>query len=105
MIMTTTPGIDGKRVETYLDIVTGEAIMGANMVRDFLAGITDIVGGRSGTYEEKFAEARRTALAEMRVKAATLQADAVIGIDLDYQVIGQMLMVSATGTAVRLARS
>jgi uncharacterized protein YbjQ (UPF0145 family) len=76
--------------------------MGANIVRDFFAGVTDIIGGRSGAYEAKLADARETALSEMQARAAERGASAVVGVDLDYEVIGQMLMVSASGTAVRL---
>ncbi|MDQ7065300.1 MAG: heavy metal-binding domain-containing protein [candidate division KSB1 bacterium] len=102
MIMTTTPGVEGKTIRDYLGIVTGEAIMGANIFRDFFASITDIVGGRSAAYEKELNRARQIALEEMAQKAAELGADAVVGIDLDYEVIREgMLMVSASGTAVR----
>ena len=103
MIVTTTPSIEGRRVTAYYGIVTGEAIMGANVFKDLFAGIRDIVGGRSGAYEAELAKARETALAEMEEHAAAKGADAVVGVDLDYEVIGQngsMLMVSASGTAV-----
>lgn len=102
MIVTTTPSVEGYQIAEYCGIVTGEAIMGANIVRDFMAGITDIIGGRSGAYEQKLADARDTALAEMEARARDRGANAVVGVDLDYEVIGQMLMVSASGTAVRL---
>ncbi len=102
MIVTTTNGIEGRRVVRYNGIVTGEAIMGANIVRDIFAQITDVIGGRSGAYEAKLADARETALREMQDRARELGADAVVGVDLDYEVIGQMLMVSASGTAVSL---
>lgn len=105
MITTTTPTIEGRTIEAYLGIVTGEAILGANIFKDLLAGIRDIVGGRSGAYEQELAKARVIALEEMSAVAARLGADAVIGIDLDYETVGQggsMLMVSASGTAVRL---
>ncbi|OYU17456.1 MAG: hypothetical protein CFE34_15690 [Rhodobacteraceae bacterium PARR1] len=102
MIITTTPSVEGHPIADYLGIVTGEAIMGANIVRDLFAGITDIIGGRSGAYEAKLADARETALREMQDQASRLGANAVVGVDLDYEVIGQMLMVSASGTAVRL---
>ncbi|NIY72838.1 YbjQ family protein [Marivivens donghaensis] len=102
MIVTTTNSIEGRRVTGYHGIVTGEAIMGANVVRDIFASITDVIGGRSGAYEAKLADARETALREMEVRAAECGADAVVGVDLDYEVIGQMLMVSASGTAVSL---
>jgi len=102
MIVTTTPSVEGHRITGYRGIVTGEAIMGANIVRDLFAGITDIIGGRSGAYEAKLADARQTALSEMQARAAALGADAVVGVDLDYEVINNMLMVSASGTAVVL---
>lgn len=103
MIVTTTSVLDGYRITAYRGLVTGEAIMGANIVRDLFANITDIVGGRSGAYEDKLADARETALAEMERRAKSLGANAVIGVDLDYEVVGKagsMLMVSASGTAV-----
>ncbi len=104
MIVTTTPNIEGRPIRTYHGIVTGEAIMGANVVRDFFASVTDIVGGRSGAYESKLQDAREIALKEMQEKAARLGANAVVGVDLDYEVLGSsMLMVSASGTAVSLA--
>ena len=104
MIVTTTPTIEGRPIRTYHGIVTGEAIMGANVVRDFFASVTDIVGGRSGAYESKLQDARQTALREMEDHAARLGADAVVGVDLDYEVVGNsMLMVSASGTAVTLS--
>lgn len=102
MIVTTTPSIEGRSITGYLGIVTGEAILGANIFRDLFAGIRDIVGGRSAAYEEELGKARRTALAEMEQAAAALGAQAVVGVDLDYEVINNMLMVSASGTAVRL---
>lgn len=102
MIVTTTQNVEGYQIAEYKGIVTGEAIMGANIVRDIFASVTDIIGGRSGAYEAKLADARETALAEMTEKARSLGANAVVGVDLDYEVIGQMLMVSASGTAVRL---
>ncbi len=104
MITTTTHTIEGKHIRQYIGLITGEAIMGANMFRDLMAGITDLVGGRSGTYESKFAEARETALQELQAEAQRKGADAVVGIDIDYQVLGAnngMLMVTATGTAVK----
>ena len=103
MLMTTTSVVEGKPVSRYLGVVTGEAIIGANVFRDLLAGVRDIVGGRSATYERGLAEARETAMREMEAKANQLGANAVIGIDLDYEVLGQnngMLMVSVSGTAV-----
>ena len=101
MIVTTTPLIDGKKIAEYKGIVTGEAIMGANIVRDIFASITDIVGGRSAAYETKLAQARQIALNEMEKNAADVGANAVVGVDLDYEVVREgMLMVSASGTAV-----
>ena len=103
MITTTTPTIEGRPVKTYHGIVVGEAIMGANVVRDFFASITDFVGGRSGAYESKLQDAREVALQEMQDRAAQMGANAVVGVDLDYEVIGEsMLMVSASGTAVKV---
>ncbi len=104
MIITTTPNIEGRRITGYKGIVVGEAIMGANVVRDIFAAVTDIVGGRSGAYETKLQDARETALSEMEARAAAKGANAVVGVDLDYEVVnGTMLMVSASGTAVVLA--
>ncbi|HHX51220.1 MAG TPA: YbjQ family protein [Clostridia bacterium] len=101
MIVTTTPNIEGRSITDYLGIVSGEAIMGANVIRDIFASITDIVGGRSGAYEEKLNEARRVALAEMTEEARRLGASAVVGVDVDYEVVREgMLMVTASGTAV-----
>lgn len=103
MIVTTTQGIEGKRIVQYLGIVTGEAVLGANIFRDLFAGIRDIVGGRSGGYEKELQRARRIALEELQQLAAELGANAVVGVDLDYEVLGGnngMLMVSASGTAV-----
>lgn len=105
MIQTTTNVIDGRTVSEYLGVVTGEAILGANIVRDLFAGVRDIVGGRSGAYEEELRNAREIALQEMEAEAASRGADAILGIDLDYETVGgqgSMLMVSASGTAVRL---
>jgi uncharacterized protein YbjQ (UPF0145 family) len=105
MILTTTTSVDGRPVRTYLGLVTGEAILGANLFRDLFAGIRDIVGGRSAAYEKELARARQVALDEMSDKARQLGADAIVGIDLDYEVLGAqsgMLMVSASGTAVKL---
>lgn len=103
MQITTTPGIDGRRITRYCGVVAGEAIMGANLFKDLFAGIRDIVGGRSATYERELQRARDVALEEMSERAAALGANAVVGVDLDYEVLGQgnsMLMVSASGTAV-----
>jgi len=103
MLMTTTTVVEGKPVSRYLGVVTGEAIIGANVFRDVFASVRDIVGGRSATYERGLAEARAIAMKEMEERATALGANAVIGIDLDYEVLGQnngMLMVSVSGTAV-----
>jgi len=103
MIVTTTAVIEGHKVRNYLGIVTGEVIVGANLFRDLFASITDIVGGRSGKYENVLARARQEAIAEMKSEAAMLGGNAVVGVDLDYEVLGKtgsMLMVSASGTAV-----
>lgn len=105
MILTTTPSIDGKPAREYLGVVTGEVIVGANIFRDLFASVRDIVGGRSGAYEGALRDARREAFAEIEAEARDKGANAVIGIDIDYEVIGQngsMLMVSISGTAVRL---
>ncbi|MBI4531865.1 MAG: heavy metal-binding domain-containing protein [Candidatus Latescibacteria bacterium] len=101
MVVTTTPTVEGQRILRYLGIVTGEAILGANIFRDFFAGIRDIVGGRSAAYEKELAHARAIALDEMKAQATDLGANAVVGVDLDYEVIREgMLMVTASGTAV-----
>ena len=103
MLISTTSILDGKPVSRYLGVVTGEAIIGANVFRDMFAMVRDIVGGRSATYEKGLAEARQVALAEMQQRATELGANAVIGVDLDYEVLGQsngMLMVSCSGYAV-----
>jgi len=107
MLVVTTDSLDGRPVREYLGLVSGEAILGANILRDFFAGIRDIVGGRSAAYEEELRRAKDIALAEMTDQARELGADAVLGVDLDYETIslgsgGGMLMVSASGTAVRL---
>lgn len=102
MIVTTTPSVEGRSITNYHGIVVGEAILGANVIRDMFAGITDILGGRSGAYEQELAKARVTALDEMEERARALGATAVVGVDLDYEVINNMLMVSASGTAVTL---
>ncbi|TDK51166.1 heavy metal-binding domain-containing protein [Antarcticimicrobium luteum] len=102
MIVTTTPSVEGRSISDYKGIVVGEAILGANVIRDLFAGITDILGGRSGAYEQELGRARATALAEMEENAVALGGNAVVGVDLDYEVINNMLMVSASGTAVRL---
>jgi uncharacterized protein YbjQ (UPF0145 family) len=100
MIITTTPTIEGRPISAYHGIVTGEAILGANVFRDLFASITDIIGGRSGAYEQELGKARKTALGEMADAARALGANAIVGVDLDYEVINNMLMVSASGTAV-----
>ncbi len=100
MILSTTPSLEGHRITRYHGIVTGEAILGANIFRDLFASVRDIVGGRSAAYEEELGKARRTALKEMEERAAELGASAVVGVDLDYEVINNMLMVTASGTAV-----
>jgi len=103
MIVTTTPSIEGQTIREYKGVVTGEAILGAHLFRDLFAGIRDIVGGRSGSYEKSLREAREIALRELEDEAQKRGANAVVGVDLDYEVIGEqgsMLMVSASGTAV-----
>lgn len=106
MLVTTTPCVEGRAITAYLGVVTGEAVMGTNFIRDFFAGIRDIVGGRSGSYEKELRRARDLALQAMMEEAEVLGADAVVGVDLDYENIAggekSMLMVSANGTAVRL---
>jgi uncharacterized protein YbjQ (UPF0145 family) len=105
MLVTTTPLVVGRNIEEYFGIVSGEAILGANIFRDLFAGLTDIVGGRSGAYETELRRAKEIALAEITEQAAALGANAVVGVDLDYETLGAnggMLMVSASGTAVRL---
>lgn len=106
MIVTTTPSVEGRKIGHYLGIVTGEAILGANVFKDIFAGIRDIVGGRSATYERELQKARDIALAELQQRAHLMGANAVVGVDLDYEVLGAgngMLMVSASGTAVIVA--
>ncbi len=105
MILSTTTSIEGRPVRTYLGIVTGEVIVGANIFSDIFASVRDIVGGRSGAYENALRDARNQALAELQAEAADLGADAVVAIDLDYEVLGangSLLMVTAAGTAVKL---
>jgi len=105
MIVTTTQSIEGRRITEYLGIVTGEAIVGAHFFKDLFATVRDIVGGRSATYEKTLGDARKMALDELTQAAADLGAAAVVGVDLDYEVLGQangMLMVTASGTAVKL---
>ncbi len=106
MIITTTPTIEGRPIREYIGIVTGEVIVGANIFKDLFAGIRDIVGGRAGAYEQTLREAREEAFRELAAEAAERGADAVVAIDIDYEVVGangSMLMVSASGTAVRLS--
>ncbi|MGI3164861.1 heavy metal-binding domain-containing protein [Pseudooceanicola sp. 200-1SW] len=104
MIITTTNSIEGRKITDYRGVVVGEAIMGANIVRDFFANITDVIGGRSGAYETKLQDARDIAMRELEGRAAALGANAVVGVDLDYEVVGDsMLMVSVSGTAVVVA--
>lgn len=103
MIISTTPTIEGHRIVEYKGIVTGETIIGANIVKDFFAGIRDIVGGRSSSYEDVLLEGKETSLREMQERAAQMGANAIVGVDLDYETIGgngSMLMVAASGTAV-----
>ena len=103
MDITTTPTIEGKRITRYCGVICGEAILGANLFKDIFAGIRDLVGGRSATYERELQNARKIALTELQERAVALGANAVVGVDLDYEVLGQangMLMVSASGTAV-----
>ncbi len=107
MIITTTHGIDGRKIGSYLGLVSGEAVMGTNIFRDLFASVRNIVGGRSEAYEKELQAGREAAVAAMLVEARALGADAVVGVDLDYEVIGgdgkTMLMVSVNGTAVKLA--
>lgn len=103
MIVTTTGGVDGRRIREYKGVVFGEAVLGANLFRDLFAGLRDIVGGRSASYEKELRRAREIALGELQESAAQLGANAVVGVDFDYEVLGQangMLMVSVSGTAV-----
>ena len=101
MILTTTNSIEGSKITAYHGIVVGEAIMGANIVRDFFASVTDVVGGRSGAYEQKLKDARDEAMAELEERARSMGATDVVGVDLDSEVVGDsMLMVSVSGTAV-----
>lgn len=106
MIISTTSSLDGKTITDYLGLVTGEAVLGANIFRDLFAGIRDIVGGRSGSYEKELKKAREYALEAMQEQARELGANAVVGVDIDYEVLGEkngMLMVSMSGTAVKTA--
>ncbi|HJQ81736.1 MAG TPA: heavy metal-binding domain-containing protein [Lacipirellulaceae bacterium] len=108
MLITTTHTIDGRQISEYLGLVSGEAILGANIFKDFFAGIRDIVGGRSAAYEQELRKAKEIAIKEMTASAMALGGNAIVGVDLDYETIGggqgsNMLMVSASGTAVRIA--
>ena len=106
MIITTTNSVEGRQIRSYMGIVFGEVISGINFVKDFTAGLTNFFGGRSGSYEEELTRARETALRELEYRAARLGADAVVGIKMDYEVLGSdngMLMVTASGTAVTLS--
>lgn len=103
MLVTTTPSVEGKKIVKYLGVVSGEAVIGANIFRDLFAGIRDIVGGRTGSYERVLRDAKESAMAEMQQIALNMGANAIVAIDLDYETIGangSMLMVSASGTAV-----
>ena len=105
MIVTTTPAVEGRKIVAYKGIVFGEVVSGVNFIKDMFSSITDMIGGRSGTDEKELQEAREKALAEMSERAAKLGADAVVGVDVDYEVLGEtngMLMVSVSGTAVKL---
>ncbi|MFN7175045.1 MAG: heavy metal-binding domain-containing protein [Thermaurantiacus tibetensis] len=105
MIVTTTPTVEGRPVQEYLGVVAGEAIVGANLFRDLFASIRDIVGGRAASYEQVMESARETALSELAARAEALGANAVVGVSLDYETVGggsSILMVAATGTAVRV---
>lgn len=102
MIVTTTPSVEGRQITQYLGIVTGDAIHGVNLFKDFFAAVRDVVGGRSASYEAELGKARHVALQEMMAEAARMGADAIVGVDLDFEVINKMLMVSVSGTAVRL---
>ncbi len=105
MLLTTTPTIEGRTITTYYGVVTGETIIGANFMRDFFASVRDLVGGRSRSYEHVLREAKDTALSEMAEQAQKLGANAVVGIDIDYETVGSsgsMLMVSCSGTAVKI---
>ena len=106
MILTTTPSVEGRTITEYKGVVFGEVVAGVNFIRDFKASIRNIIGGRSGSYEDELIKARTQAMNEMSERASRMGADAVVGIDLDYEVLGEgggMLMVTASGTAVKLA--
>ncbi len=107
IVFTTTNSVEGRKISEYCGVVAGESILGVNIFKDLFAGIRDIIGGRSGAYEEELAKAREMAFNEIEMKALELQCNAVVGIDIDYEVIGMnsgnMLLVSVSGTAVKLA--
>ena len=106
MIITTTPKVEGRRIDAYLGVIAGEAVLGANIFKDLFAGIRDIVGGRSGSYEKELKKAREIALEEIVGEAQRLGANAIVGVDIDYEVLGEkngMLMVSVSGTAVHIS--
>lgn len=106
MIITTTPSVEGRQIAEYKGVVFGEVISGVNFIKDFAAGLTNFFGGRSASYEEELIQARENAMREMEQRAMQLGANAVVGVDIDYEVLGAdngMLMVTASGTAVRLA--
>lgn len=106
MLITTTNSVEGKTIEQYYGVVIGEAIMGANVFKDLFASIRDVVGGRSGSYEAELTKARKVAFSEIQQEATLLGANAIVGVDLDYEVVGQngsMLMVSISGTAVKIS--
>lgn len=104
MIITTTPNVEGRKIVEYKGIIFGEVVSGVNFVKDFAAGLTNIFGGRSNSYEGELVQARENALKELEMRAANIGANAVVGVDIDYEVLGQgnMLMVTASGTAVRI---
>ena len=105
MILTTTPTIEGRTIVEYKGVIFGEVIVGVNFLKDFAASIRDLIGGRSNTYEQELVEARQTAMEELKARAIAMGADAVVGIEIDYEVLGKnggMLMVTASGTAVKL---
>lgn len=105
MLITTTNILDGRRITAYLGVVTGEAILGANIIRDFFAGVRDVMGGRSGAYEKELRKAREIAFEDMQEQAGEMGADAIVGVDIDYETLGDgggMLMVTVAGTAVKL---
>ena len=103
MIVTTTPTVEGRTITAYNGVVVGEAILGANVFRDIFAGITDIIGGRSGAYEASLREAREAAFSELEERGREIGGNAIVGVDIDYEVVNNMLMVSVSGTAVTLA--